>query len=189
MIADALDKVGADGVLSIETSTTLDTTVEVQEGMEIDRGYISPQFVTNTEKLLTEFENAKILITDQKIENAREIVPLLEQVMKDNVSLLIIAEDVTGEALATLVVNKLRGILKVCAIKAPGFGQRRKSLLQVCEISLFSLFVRGVLGYRHRDGGRVCGEGFGDGRGHRYCRAARPCSKADSDQQYLYAHC
>lgn len=146
MIADALDKVGSDGVLSIETSTTLETSVEVQEGMEIDRGYISPQFVTNTEKLLTEFENAKILITDQKIENARDIVPLLEQVMKSNVPILIIAEDVTGEALATLVVNKLRGILKVCAIKAPGFGERRKSLLQDIAIVTGAEFIAKDLG-------------------------------------------
>lgn len=131
MIADALDRVGADGVLSIESSSSIETTVEVQEGMEIDRGYISPQFVTNTERLLTEFDNAKILVTDQKIENAKDLIPILEAVMKDNFPLLIVAEDITGEALATLVVNRLRGIVKVCAIKAPGFGERRKSLLQV----------------------------------------------------------
>ncbi|KAG6504926.1 ruBisCO large subunit-binding protein subunit alpha-like [Zingiber officinale] len=130
MIADAIDKVGPDGVLSIESSSTFETTVEVEEGMEIDRGYISPQFVTNPEKLLVEFENAKVLVTDQKISTIKEIVPLLEKTTQMRAPLLIIAEDITGEALATLVVNKLRGILNVAAIKAPGFGERRKALLQ-----------------------------------------------------------
>lgn len=130
MIADAIDKVGPDGVLSIESSSSFETTVDVEEGMEIDRGYISPQFVTNPEKLLVEFENARILVTDQKISTIKEIIPLLEKTTQLRAPLLIIAEDVTGEALATLVVNKLRGILNVCAIKAPGFGERRKALLQ-----------------------------------------------------------
>ncbi|KAG6508373.1 ruBisCO large subunit-binding protein subunit alpha [Zingiber officinale] len=130
MIADAIDKVGPDGVLSIESSSSFETTVEVEEGMEIDRGYISPQFVTNPEKLLVEFENAKVLVTDQKISTIKEIVPLLEKTTQMRAPLLIIAEDITGEALATLVVNKLRGILNVAAIKAPGFGERRKALLQ-----------------------------------------------------------
>ncbi|CAA7410569.1 unnamed protein product [Spirodela intermedia] len=130
MIADAIDKVGPDGVLSIESSSSFETTVEVEEGMEIDRGYISPQFVTNPEKLIVEFENARVLITDQKITTIKEIIPLLEKTSQLRAPLLIIAEDVTGEALATLVVNKLRGILNVAAIKAPGFGERRKALLQ-----------------------------------------------------------
>ncbi|XP_074570530.1 ruBisCO large subunit-binding protein subunit alpha-like [Curcuma longa] len=130
MIADAIDKVGPDGVLSIESSSSFETTVEVEEGMEIDRGYISPQFVTNPEKLHVEFENAKVLVTDQKISTIKEIIPLLEKTTQLRAPLLIIAEDVTGEALATLVVNKLRGILNVAAIKAPGFGERRKALLQ-----------------------------------------------------------
>lgn len=98
--------------------------------LQIDRGYISPQFVTNLEKLLVEFENAKVLVTDQKISTVKEIIPLLEKVTQLRAPLLIIAEDVTGEALATLVVNKLRGILNVAAIKAPGFGERRKAILQ-----------------------------------------------------------
>lgn len=98
--------------------------------MQIDRGYISPQFVTNPEKLLVEFENVKVLVTDQKISSIKEIIPLLEKTTQLRAPLLIIAEDVTGEALATLVVNKLRGILNVAAIKAPGFGERRKALLQ-----------------------------------------------------------
>ncbi|KAL9244341.1 hypothetical protein vseg_018128 [Gypsophila vaccaria] len=130
MIADAIDKVGADGVLSIESSSSFETTVEVEEGTEIDRGYISPQFVTNPEKSIVEFENARILVTDQKISAIKDIIPLLEKTTQLRAPLLIIAEDVTGEALATLVVNKLRGILNVAAIKAPGFGERRKAMLQ-----------------------------------------------------------
>ncbi|KAK4709332.1 hypothetical protein R3W88_030257 [Solanum pinnatisectum] len=130
MIADAIDKVGPDGVLSIESSSSLETTVHVEEGMEIDRGYISPQFVTNPEKLIAEFENARVLVTDQKISAIKDIIPLLEKTTQLRAPLLIIAEDITGEALATLVVNKLRGILNVAAIKAPGFGERRKALLQ-----------------------------------------------------------
>ncbi|KAJ0771714.1 putative chaperonin Cpn60/TCP-1 family, groEL-like apical domain superfamily [Helianthus annuus] len=130
MIADAIDKVGSDGVLSIESSSSFETTVDVEEGMEIDRGYISPQFVTNSEKLLVEFENARVLVTDQKISSIKDIIPLLEKITQLRAPLLIIAEDVSGEALATLVVNKLRGILNVAAIKAPGFGERRKALLQ-----------------------------------------------------------
>ncbi|KAJ4891158.1 hypothetical protein Rs2_30906 [Raphanus sativus] len=130
MIADAIDKVGPDGVLSIESSSSFETTVEVEEGMEIDRGYISPQFVTNPEKLLVEFENARVLITDQKITAIKDIIPILEKTTQLRAPLLIIAEDVTGEALATLVVNKLRGVLNVVAVKAPGFGERRKAMLQ-----------------------------------------------------------
>lgn len=130
MIADAIDKVGPDGVLSIESSSSFETTVHVEEGMEIDRGYVSPQFVTNPEKLIVEFENARVLVTDQKISAIKDIIPLLEKTTQLRAPLLIIAEDVSGEALATLVVNKLRGILNVAAIKAPGFGERRKALLQ-----------------------------------------------------------
>ena len=130
MIADAIDKVGPDGVLSIESSSSFETTVEVEEGMEIDRGYISPQFVTNPEKLLVEFENARVLITDQKITAIKDIIPILEKTTQLRAPLLIIAEDVTGEALATLVVNKLRGVLNVVAVKAPGLGERRKAMLQ-----------------------------------------------------------
>ncbi|KAK1373583.1 ruBisCO large subunit-binding protein subunit alpha [Heracleum sosnowskyi] len=130
MVADAIDKVGPDGVLSIESSSSFETTVEVEEGMEIDRGYISPQFVTNPEKMVVEFENARVLVTDQKISAIKDIIPLLEKTTQLRAPLLIVAEDITGEALATLVVNKLRGIVSVAAIKAPGFGERRKALLQ-----------------------------------------------------------
>ncbi|MED6184982.1 hypothetical protein PIB30_052636 [Stylosanthes scabra] len=146
MIAEAVDKVGPDGVLSIESSSSFETTVEVEEGMEIDRGYISPQFVTNPEKLIVEFENARVLITDQKISAIKDIIPLLEKTTQLRAPLLIIAEDVTGEALATLVVNKLRGILNVAAIKAPGFGERRKALLQDIAILTGAEFQAADLG-------------------------------------------
>lgn len=148
MIASALDKVGSNGVLSIESSNSIDTVVDVQEGMEIDRGYISPQFVNNQERLQVQFENARVLITDQKIESIRDIIPILEQVSRLNAPLLIIAEDVTGEALATLVVNKLRGILNVAAIKAPGFGERRKALLQDIAIVTGAEFIAKDLGMK-----------------------------------------
>ncbi len=130
MIAGALDKVGAEGVLSIENSNSMETTIEVQEGMLIDRGYISPQFITNNERMTVEMENCLVVVADSKVDAVKELVPLLEQVMQSNKPLLIVCEDITGEALATLVVNKLRGIINVAAIKAPGFGERRKALLQ-----------------------------------------------------------
>ncbi len=146
MIADALDKVGADGVLSIESSSSFETTIEVQEGMEIDRGYISPQFITNQEKMTVEFENAYVLIADENISAVKDIVPILEQVMQDNRPLFIITEDITGEALATLVVNKLRGILQVAAIKSPGFAERRKALLQDIAIVTGAEYIAKDLG-------------------------------------------
>lgn len=141
MIADAISKVGPDGVLSIETGSGLETYVEVEEGMAIDRGYISPQFVTNNERLEVEYENALVLITDEKLETAKDVIPILEKVSEQNRPLLVIAEDVTGEALSTLVVNKLRGIVNVCAVKAPGFGERRKSLLQDIAIVTGGTFL------------------------------------------------
>ncbi|WZN59352.1 chaperonin Cpn60 [Chloropicon roscoffensis] len=146
MIADALDKVGADGVLSIESSSGFETTIEVQEGMEIDRGYISPQFITNNEKMTVEFDNAYVLIADENISNVKDIVPILEQVMQNNRPLFIITEDITGEALATLVVNKLRGILQVAAIKSPGFAERRKALLQDIAIVTGAEYIARDLG-------------------------------------------
>ncbi|XP_056696177.1 ruBisCO large subunit-binding protein subunit alpha, chloroplastic isoform X4 [Spinacia oleracea] len=136
VIADAIGKVGPDGVLSIESSSSFETTVEVEEGMEIHRGYISPQFVTNPEKSIVEFENARVLVTDQKISAIKDIIPLLEKTTQMRAPLLIIAEDITGEALATLFVNKLRGIINVAAIKAPEFGERRKAILQ--DIAILS---------------------------------------------------
>ncbi|KAL2612369.1 hypothetical protein R1flu_024061 [Riccia fluitans] len=148
LIADAIDKVGPDGVLSIESSSSFETTVDVEEGMEIDRGYSSPQFVTNQEKLTVEFENARVLITDQKITSIKEIIPVLEKTTQLNAPLVIIAEDITGEALATLVVNKLRGVLQVVAIKAPGFGERRKALLQDIAILTGAEFLANDLGMK-----------------------------------------
>ena len=129
-IADAMKKVGKDGVITIEEGKTLQTEVVVVEGMQFDRGYLSPHFVTKPDEMVCEFEKPYILIHEKKLSSVKEMVPLLEKVAKTGRPLLVIAEDVDGEALATLVVNKLRGILQVCAVKAPGFGDRRKAMLQ-----------------------------------------------------------
>merc|ERR1739838_498341 len=130
MIADAMDKVTKDGVITVEESKSLSTDLEVVEGKQIDRGYISPYFITDQERLVVEFENARILITDKKISSIQDLVTVLEKVARIGQSLLIIAEDIEGEALATLVVNKARGVLNVAAVKAPGFGDRRKAMLE-----------------------------------------------------------
>lgn len=129
IIADAMDKVGKDGVITIEESKGTDTTVEVVEGMEFDRGYLSAYFVTDTDAMEAELENPFILIYEKKISAVADLLPLLEKVARSGRSLLIIAEDVEGEALATLVLNKIRGTLSICAVKAPGFGDRRKAML------------------------------------------------------------
>ncbi|MBE6312590.1 MAG: chaperonin GroEL [Bacteroidales bacterium] len=130
LIADAMAKVKKEGVITVEEAKGTDTTVEVVEGMQFDRGYLSPYFVTNTEKMEAELENPYILIHDKKISNLKEILPILEATVQSGRPLLIIAEDMDGEALATLVVNRLRGGLKVCSVKAPGFGDRRKEMLE-----------------------------------------------------------
>ncbi|MFI5390056.1 MAG: chaperonin GroEL [Bacteriovoracales bacterium] len=130
LLAEAMEKVGNDGVITIEESKTGVTTLDVVEGMQFDRGYLSPYFVTNPEKMEVSFENPNILITDKKISGMKDLLPILEKNMQTGRPLLIIAEDVEGEALTTLVVNKLRGTLHVAAIKAPGFGDRRKEMLQ-----------------------------------------------------------
>jgi chaperonin GroEL len=130
LIAEAMDKVGQDGVITVEESKTLETTLEVVEGMQFDRGYLSPYFVTDPERMEAVLEDALILIHEKKISSMKDLLPLLEQVARQGKPLLIIAEDVEGEALATLVVNRLRGTLQVCAVKAPGFGDRRKAMLQ-----------------------------------------------------------
>ncbi|MGH9749389.1 MAG: chaperonin GroEL [Candidatus Polarisedimenticolia bacterium] len=130
IIAQAMDKVGKDGVITVEEAKGLETSLEIVEGMQFDRGYLSPYFVTDAERMECVFENPYILIHEKKISNMRELLPLLEQVAKSGRPLLILAEDVEGEALATLVVNKLRGTLQVCAVKAPGFGDRRKAMLE-----------------------------------------------------------
>jgi len=129
IIAQAMKKVGKDGVITVEESKTLETQLEVVEGMQFDRGYLSPYFVTDPERMEATLENAYILIHEKKISSMKDVLPLLEQISKSSKPLLIIAEDVEGEALATLVVNKLRGSLQVCAVKAPGFGDRRKAML------------------------------------------------------------
>lgn len=130
LIADAMRKVSKDGVITIEEAKGTETTIEVVEGMQFDRGYISPYFVTNTEQMEVEFEKPQILIYDKKISNLKELLPILEPAVQTGRPILIIAEDVDSEALTTLVVNRLRGSLKICAVKAPGFGDRRKEMLE-----------------------------------------------------------
>ncbi|MDR1519545.1 MAG: chaperonin GroEL [Planctomycetota bacterium] len=130
LLADAFEKVGSDGVITVEEGKSTETNIDVVEGMQFDRGYLSPHFITSPDSLECVFEKCAILIYEKKISNAQDLVPLLEEVSKAGVQLLIIAEDVDGEALATLVVNKMRGIINVCAVKAPGFGDRRKAMLE-----------------------------------------------------------
>ena len=130
IIAEAMDKVGKEGVITVEDGKSLKNELDVVEGMQFDRGYLSPYFITNPDKQVAVLENPFILLHDQKISNIRDLLPILEQVAKAGRPLLIICEDLEGEALATLVVNSLRGILKVCAVKAPGFGDRRKATLE-----------------------------------------------------------
>ncbi len=130
MIAEAMDKVGQDGVITVEEAKGINDELDVVEGMQFDRGYLSPYFITNTEKMTAEIENPFILLFDQKISSLKDLLPVLEEVQKTQRPMLIIAEDVEGEALATLVVNKMRGVLNITAVKAPGFGDRRKAMLQ-----------------------------------------------------------
>ncbi len=130
LIAEAVDKVGKDGVITVEEAKSMSTNLDVVEGMQFDRGYISPYFVTNAEKMEAVLENAYILLSEKKISSMKDLLPILEQTAKMGAPMVIIAEDVEGEALATLVVNKLRGTLQICAVKAPGFGDRRKAMLE-----------------------------------------------------------
>ena len=130
MIAQAMEKVTKDGVITVEESKSLTTELEVVEGMQYDRGYLSPYFVTNGDRMEVDYENARILITDKKISSIQELIPVLEKIARTGQPFLIIAEDIEGEALATLVVNKARGVLNIAATKAPGFGDRRKAMLQ-----------------------------------------------------------
>ena len=134
LIADAMEKVGKDGVITVEESKSMDTNLEVVEGMQFDRGFLSPYFVTNRDTQVAVFENPFILIHDKKISNMKDLLPVLEKIAQAGKPLLLIAEDVEGEALATLVVNNLRGTLNVCAVKAPGFGDRRKAMLEDISI-------------------------------------------------------
>ena len=148
LIAEAFTKVGKEGVITVEEAKGTDTTVDVVEGMQFDRGYISPYFVTNSEKMEAELQNPYILIYDKKISNMKDILHILEKVAQGGRPLLIIAEDLEGEALATLVVNKLRGTLKVAAVKAPGFGDRRKEMLQDIAILTKGIVISEEQGYK-----------------------------------------
>lgn len=147
-IAEAMDKVGKDGVITIEESKGTGTTVEIVEGMQFDKGYLSPYFVTDTERMEAVLENVAILIHEKKVSNVQDLVPVLEKVARNNQPLLIISEDVEGEALATLVVNRIRGILNVCAVKAPGFGDRRKAMLEDIAVLTGGQFISEDLGIK-----------------------------------------
>ena len=152
LIADAMEKVTADGVITIEENkTTAETYNEIVEGMQFDRGYLTPYMVTDTDKMVADLDNAAILITDKKISVIQDLVPLLEQVMQNGMKLLIVAEDIEGEALSTLIVNRLRGTLNVVAVKAPGFGDRRKEMLQDIATLTGGTVISSDLGYELKD--------------------------------------
>ncbi len=151
LIADAMDKVGKDGVITVEEAKTMGTELDVVEGMQFDRGYLSAYMVTNTEKMEAVLDNPYILITDKKISNIQEILPILEQIVQTGRSLVIIAEDIEGEALATLVLNKLRGTFNCVAVKAPGFGDRRKDMLKDIAILTGGEVITEELGYELKD--------------------------------------
>ena len=151
LIAEAMEKVSADGVITVEESKTAETYSEVVEGMQFDRGYIAPYMVTDTEKMEAVLDDAAILITDKKISNIQELLPILEQVVQSGKKLLIVAEDVEGDALSTLIVNKLRGTLNVCCVKAPGFGDRRKEMLQEMAILTGGTVLSSDLGYELKE--------------------------------------
>src|ERR1700687_6218460 len=148
IIADAMDKVGKDGTITVEEAKTIDTALEVVEGMQFDKGYLSPYFVTNAETMEAKLEDAYVLNYEKKISSLKDLLPILEKIAKVGKPLLIIAEDVEGEALATLVVNKLRGTLNVCAVKAPGFGDRRKSMCEDIAILTGGKFISEDLGIK-----------------------------------------
>ena len=148
IIAEAMDKVGKDGTITVEEAKSIDTTLDVVEGMQFDKGYLSPYFVTNAETMEAKIEDAYILIYEKKISSLKDMLPLLEKVAKIGKPLLIISEDVEGEALATLVVNKLRGTINVCAVKAPGFGDRRKAMCEDIAILTGAKFISGDLGIK-----------------------------------------
>jgi chaperonin GroEL len=148
LIANAFDKVGKDGVITVEEARGLETTLETVEGMQFDRGYVSPYFVTDPEKMEAVLEDVFILIHDKKVSSMKDLLPVLEKVAQQGKPLLIIAEDIEGEALATLVVNKLRGTLKVCAVKAPGFGDRRKAMLQDISVLTNGQVISEEVGFK-----------------------------------------
>ena len=148
IIAEAMEKVGKEGVITVEEAKAMETTLETVEGMQFDRGYLSPYFVTDPERMEATLENAMILIHDKKISNMKDLLPVLEQSAKSGRPLLIVAEDIDGEALATLVVNKLRGVLNVCAVKAPGFGDRRKAMLEDIAILTGGQVISEEVGFK-----------------------------------------
>lgn len=148
LVADAIEKVGGDGVISVEESKTTETTLDVVEGLKFDRGFISPYFVTDAERMEAVLEDPFVLLCDHKIGALRDLIPVLEQVAKSGRPLLIVAEDVEGEALATLIVNRLRGVLKGCAVKAPGFGDRRKAMLEDIAILTGAQVISDELGLK-----------------------------------------
>ena len=151
LVADAMDKVSKDGVITIEESKTMETELDLVEGMQFDRGYVSAYMATDMEKMVAELSDPYILITDKKISNIQDILPLLEEIVKTGAQLLIIAEDVEGEALTTLIVNKLRGTFNVVAVKAPGYGDRRKDMLQDIAILTGGTVISSELGYELKD--------------------------------------
>ena len=151
LIAEAMEKVGKDGVITVEESKTMGTTLEVVEGMQFDRGYFSPYMVTDTEKMEAVLENPYILITDKKINNIQEILPVLEQIVQQGRKLLIICDDLEGEALATIIVNKLKGTFECVAVKAPGFGERRKAYLDDIAVLTGATVISEDLGYELKE--------------------------------------
>ena len=151
MVAEAMEKVSTNGVITIEESKTMQTELDLVEGMQFDRGYLSAYMATDMDKMVAELDNPYILITDKKISNIQEILPILEQIVQTGSKLVIIAEDVEGEALATLVVNKLKGVFSVVAVKAPGFGDRRKAMLQDIAILTGGTVISEELGYELKD--------------------------------------
>ncbi len=148
LVADAMEKVGNEGVITVEEAKTIETTLDVVEGMQFDRGFLSPYFVTNAEKMEAELENALVLLSDHKLNALKDLLPLLDQVAKSGSPLLVVAEDVEGEALATFVVNQVRGALRSCAVKAPGFGDRRKAMLQDMAVLTGGIVVSEELGLK-----------------------------------------
>lgn len=151
LVADAMEKVSNNGVITIEESKTMQTELDLVEGMQFDRGYISAYMATDMDKMEAVLDNPYILITDKKISNIQEILPLLEQIVQSGAKLLIIAEDVEGEALTTLIVNKLRGTFNVVAVKAPGYGDRRKAMLEDIAILTGGTVISSELGYELKD--------------------------------------
>ncbi|MET0660446.1 MAG: chaperonin GroEL [Steroidobacteraceae bacterium] len=151
LVADAMEKVGGEGVITVEESKTTETALEVVEGMQFDRGYMSPYFVTDTEKMAAVLEDAVILLTDRKINIMKDLITLLEQIAKSGKPLLVVAEDIEGEALATLIVNQIRGVLKSGAVKAPGFGDRRKAMLEDMAVLTAGQVISEELGFKLED--------------------------------------